>query len=84
MYRYIYIVLNFALKTDDAGRYSYKKQPEICKWNLLKLAEAIKPIVPMNEMVKILDEYENIYEGFYNEQMRKKFGLSQTTLEPDK
>ncbi|CAG2181014.1 unnamed protein product, partial [Oppiella nova] len=30
--------------SDEGGRYSYAKQPEICKWNLFKFAEALQPI----------------------------------------
>jgi len=28
--------------SDESGRYSYRKQPEICHWNLKKFAEAIQ------------------------------------------
>lgn len=31
--------------SDTGGRYSYQSQPKICKWNLLKLAEALDPFV---------------------------------------
>ena len=31
--------------SDDSGRYSYRKQPEICHWNLKKFAEALKVIL---------------------------------------
>ena len=32
--------------SDNEGRYRYEAQPEICKWNLGKLAEALDPILP--------------------------------------
>lgn len=32
--------------SDDGGRYTYAAQPEICKWNLGKLAEALAPVLP--------------------------------------
>ena len=44
------------LLPDTNGRYTYKKQPEICKWNLLKLAEAIKSAVPLDDTKKVLNE----------------------------
>lgn len=31
--------------SDKEGRYSYKNQPSICKWNLLRLAEALHPLL---------------------------------------
>jgi len=34
------------LYLDNQGRYTYKKQPEMCKWNLMKLGEAIKDHLP--------------------------------------
>ena len=32
--------------SDDQGRYRYEAQPQICKWNLNKLASALDPVVP--------------------------------------
>ena len=29
----------------DRGRYKYRDQPEICLWNLIKLAEAMYPLM---------------------------------------
>lgn len=37
---------------DDGGRYSYEKQPEICRWNLRKLAEALAPGGLTEDMTK--------------------------------
>ena len=31
--------------SDENGRYTYKKQPEMCHWNLVKFAEAIQVLV---------------------------------------
>ena len=31
----------------DRGRYKYKAQPEICLWNLIKLAEALSPLIDL-------------------------------------
>ena len=33
--------------SDDKGRYCYSNQPDICKWNLIKLAEALDPVLPL-------------------------------------
>lgn len=29
--------------SDNQGRYAYDQQPEICRWNMTKLAEALAP-----------------------------------------
>ena len=61
--------------SDSGGRYSYQKQPEICKWNLLKLAEMLDPFLPLDESTRILGQYDNLYESFYMKEMRNKLGL---------
>ena len=67
--------------SDDSGRYSYKNQPAVCKWNLMKLAEAITggadgDLIPMADMMKILEEtYEETYLKFYLDKMANKIGL---------
>ncbi|RWS17722.1 selenoprotein O-like isoform X2 [Dinothrombium tinctorium] len=62
--------------SDDGGRYTYKKQPEICKWNLMKLAEVLDHFLPKNESFKVLEDvyYDEFYKHYY-EKMRKKLGL---------
>ncbi len=30
--------------SDNEGRYAYKNQPQICKWNCQKLAEALSMV----------------------------------------
>lgn len=41
---------------DDMARYSYKAQPEICKWNLIKLAEALADILPLAKSRALLED----------------------------
>ncbi|XP_068756019.1 protein adenylyltransferase SelO, mitochondrial-like [Montipora capricornis] len=41
---------------DPRKRNSYKNQPEILKWNLLKLAEALQDVVPLQELRSALEE----------------------------
>merc|ERR1739838_117698 len=62
--------------SDENGRYTYAKQPEICKWNLLKFAEAIQEALPLRQSTKILEEvYESRFEASYSAGMRGKLGL---------
>ncbi|XP_029646876.1 protein adenylyltransferase SelO, mitochondrial isoform X1 [Octopus sinensis] len=62
--------------SDGEGRYSYSKQPEICKWNCRKLAEDIQEAVPLD---KTLPELENIFDKTFNDEyfgmMKKKLGF---------
>ena len=41
---------------DDMARYSYKAQPEICKWNLIKLAEALADVLPLAKSRTLLED----------------------------
>ncbi|KAK5867722.1 hypothetical protein PBY51_012187 [Eleginops maclovinus] len=61
--------------SDNSGRYSYQAQPAICRWNLVKLAEALAPELPPDRAEAVIDEYLDLYNGFYLENMRKKVGL---------
>lgn len=61
--------------SDNSGRYSYQAQPAICRWNLVKLAEALAPELPPDRAEAVLDEYMDLYNSFYLENMRKKLGL---------
>ena len=60
---------------DDRGRYAFDCQPEICKWNCHKLAEALEPVLPMSQMEETLQSYDVQYEEFYHQKMMKKVCL---------
>ena len=63
--------------SDDGGRYTYAKQPEICKWNLGKFAEAIGAAVPIAETKEILErEYDATFRQHYRTLMANKLGLT--------
>ena len=61
--------------SDGSARYSYDNQPAMCRWNLLKLAEVLDPLLPLAQAKEILDRYEGVYEEFYMALMRAKLGL---------
>ena len=48
--------------SDLKGRYRFEAQPEICKWNLGKLAEALDPVLPLATSTSFL---EANYDTFY-------------------
>jgi uncharacterized protein YdiU (UPF0061 family) len=63
------------MNLDDSGRYAYKEQPEICKWNCGKLAEALAPLLPIQKSKIILNKYDEEYERIYINKMRQKVKL---------
>jgi len=64
--------------SDNKGRYTYKKQPEICKWNLMKFAEALQYALPLDEMKAALNEIYDVEFGHhYYGTMRRKIGITQ-------
>lgn len=68
--------------SDNSGRYSYQAQPAICRWNLVKLAEALAPELPPDRAEAVMNEYMDLFNRFYLENMRKKLGLL-TKEEPE-
>lgn len=60
--------------SDDWGRYSYKNQPAMAEWNLLKLQDALKPVLGGKESEQfekyIKDEFFRIYKEKFSEIMR--------------
>ncbi|MEE6481110.1 hypothetical protein FKM82_012755 [Ascaphus truei] len=70
--------------SDNMGRYAYNKQPEICKWNMGKLAEALVPELPIQKSQSIIDEeYDAEFQKHYMQNMRHKLGLIQLQLDED-
>ncbi len=62
---------------DYYGRYCYIKQPEICKWNLEALQEALKAVIPTSDMEAGLANYEEYYLAEYSSFMLRKLGFEQ-------
>jgi serine/tyrosine/threonine adenylyltransferase len=58
--------------SDDSGRYAYKQQPTVCRWNCGKLAESLAPLLPMQKSKPILDTFDEEYERVYITKMRQK------------
>ncbi|XP_021373897.1 selenoprotein O-like [Mizuhopecten yessoensis] len=69
--------------SDDGGRYTYQKQPEICKWNCEKLSEAIQEAIPLSQTDKELGIFDEEFSRHYTQKMRKKLGLLNTELPED-
>ncbi|MCO6501389.1 MAG: YdiU family protein [Vicingus serpentipes] len=65
--------------TTDAQhkRYQFGQQPNIALWNLLKLANAIYPLIEEAEpLEQVFNEYKVDFEKKYAQMMRSKLGLT--------
>ena len=66
---------------DYNGRYAFGNQPKIIKWNILKFAEALLPIIHHNKDIAIqlaqsvIDNFDKVWEKKYYSMMLKKIGL---------
>ena len=71
--------------SDDGGRYTYAKQPEICKWNCGKFAEAIANAVPVAETKDIVERvFDVTFRQHYRHLMAGKLGLNDYKGEEEK
>ena len=66
--------------TDNTNkRYRFGTQPQIVLWNLLKLANALYPLIEDAEPLQyILSEYQDDVKVAYLEMMKSKLGLFET------
>lgn len=61
--------------SDDGGRYTYARQPEMCKWNCNKFAKAIMDVVPLEDTTRHTELFDEEFAQRYKQKMRQKFGL---------
>jgi len=62
--------------SDDGGRYAYNMQPRIAHWNLYCLAQALVPLIEVDDAESALGEYEAQFEQNYAALMHAKLGLA--------
>jgi uncharacterized protein YdiU (UPF0061 family) len=63
--------------SDNSGRYTYERQPEMCKWNMVKLAEALDPLLPLAAGKDIVNqEFDTAFRAEYMQLFRAKLGLT--------
>jgi len=60
------------LCADTAGRYAFNKQPEICKWNCVKLAEALFLLASADQLMTVVESFDETFQQHYMQGMRKK------------
>ena len=62
--------------SDHRGRYAFDQQPQIGLWNLSRLAQALTPLVPVEQARSVLEDYEPTFVQHYLELMCGKLGLA--------
>jgi uncharacterized protein YdiU (UPF0061 family) len=67
-----YLICNHS---DTHGRYSFKNQPAIALWNLNALATSFSSLLPDEQLVECLKQYESHYLQRYRQLMASKLGL---------
>ncbi|MDJ0632010.1 MAG: YdiU family protein [Xenococcaceae cyanobacterium MO_188.B29] len=60
---------------DRQGRYSYRNQPSVCRWNLAMLQRPLSAVIPISEMEAILETFPELYTKYYHQQMLHKLGF---------
>jgi uncharacterized protein YdiU (UPF0061 family) len=66
--------------SDDEGRYSYRNQPAMAKWNLERFMNAISPLIELEAGQKALNEYDLLFKKYYHQIMMKKLGIDATEI----
>lgn len=64
---------------DQQGRYAYQNQPGIAQWNLVRLAEALLPLLDENEAQASLNQFPQIYKSARQNLFAKKLGVPDLT-----
>lgn len=67
--------------SDHGGRYAFDRQPQIGLWNLTCLAQALTPIIPVEEARVVLGNYAPTYAEHYVDLMSQKLGLTHPVKE---
>lgn len=64
--------------TDSEGRYSFNNQPYVARWNLEVLANSLKEICDIKNLIEYLKTYFHMQEKEYLKLMTKRLGLDIT------
>ncbi|WP_051219039.1 protein adenylyltransferase SelO [Oceanobacter kriegii] len=62
--------------TDREGRYAFDKQPDVMHWNLSALAQALTPIIDVEDLKAELENFPDYYQQAYLKRMRERLGLA--------
>jgi len=68
---------------NETRRYCYGNQPQIGLWNLARLAEALLPLMPKEDLEAGLALYGNVYQESFGRALAQKLGLPALDREGD-
>ncbi len=63
--------------SDHGGRYAFDQQPAIGLWNLNALAHALSPLIAVEDLRRLLGEYQPVLVQQWSSLMRARLGLQQ-------
>jgi hypothetical protein len=66
--------------TDQAGRYAFDQQPDVAAWNLTRLAQALTPIISVEDAKAALNTYPAQFASTYINLMCAKLGINADRL----
>jgi hypothetical protein len=66
--------------TDHAGRYAFDQQPDVAAWNLTRLAQALTPIISVEDAKSALNTYPTQFASAYINLMCAKLGINADKL----
>jgi protein adenylyltransferase len=61
--------------SDHQGRYAFDQQPEIGAWNVTCLAQALTPLMSVDEAKEAIADYYEVFSQRYVELMSAKLGI---------
>ena len=62
---------------NEGRRYSYGNQPEICRWNLYRLANALVPLFGETKpLEEVLDSWSSIHDPLWRQTQADKLGIA--------
>ncbi|MEO0826925.1 MAG: YdiU family protein [Cyanobacteria bacterium J06642_9] len=70
-----------AASFDRWGRYSYRNQPSICRWNLEMLQRPLARVMPKEVMESVLESFTELYDRAYHQAMLYKLGFEDLPAE---
>ncbi len=62
--------------SDHGGRYAFDRQPEIGAWNVTCLAQALSPLMSVEQAQEALSGYNDAFATHYIELMSAKLGIT--------
>jgi uncharacterized protein YdiU (UPF0061 family) len=61
--------------SDHQGRYAFDQQPQIGLWNVTCLAQALTPLIEVDDAKSALEQYQPLFSEYYFTGMIKKLGF---------